>query len=419
MSDVKVNTTRKGKYEIIDSTDYEEFACAMIGSVDAGKSTTVGVLSKNILDDGKGLARQSVMIHQHEFDTGNTSDIAYQYFKDDKRIYTFVDLAGHEKFLRTTITGLASGYPDFSICCISDKITQITKEHLSLVLNMGIPVIINFTKIDMIPERISKRLIEKMRQLMKKIGKTLFHCKSLEDYNLIHESNQHIPYILSSNKNGDGIELIRTIISNVKKRDRQIIDGFIIDHIYNVQGVGTVVSGQVGQEINKNDVLFLGPMSNGTFIKVKVKTIHNDYRHPTEKLNVGTRGCLGLGIEKRDRPYIRNGMILRHTVPEKICSTFQAKVKISHHHTTIKNGYQAFVNCGLIAGACEFNNIQVLEKKNVVDTSRNYARAGDTILVDIKFINRLCYIETGQKIIFREGSTKGIGEVIQVYPYVK
>ena len=46
---------------------------AILGNVDSGKSTLVGVLSKNILDDGRGKARAFVFQHRHEHETGRTS----------------------------------------------------------------------------------------------------------------------------------------------------------------------------------------------------------------------------------------------------------------------------------------------------------------------------------------------------------
>ena len=51
---------------------------ATIGNVDSGKSTIVGVLTKNELDDGNGLMRQSVFSLKQEKETGRTSYISNQ-----------------------------------------------------------------------------------------------------------------------------------------------------------------------------------------------------------------------------------------------------------------------------------------------------------------------------------------------------
>ena len=41
----------------------QEIRVAVIGNVDSGKSTLVGVLTRGMLDDGRGLARSKVRIY--------------------------------------------------------------------------------------------------------------------------------------------------------------------------------------------------------------------------------------------------------------------------------------------------------------------------------------------------------------------
>lgn len=48
---------------------------AVIGNVDSGKSTLVGVLTKGIMDDGRGAARLKVFNFSHEAANGRTSSI--------------------------------------------------------------------------------------------------------------------------------------------------------------------------------------------------------------------------------------------------------------------------------------------------------------------------------------------------------
>ena len=48
---------------------------SVIGNVDSGKSTIVGVLSKSIFDDGRGSARLKVFNYPHEVENGRTSSI--------------------------------------------------------------------------------------------------------------------------------------------------------------------------------------------------------------------------------------------------------------------------------------------------------------------------------------------------------
>lgn len=51
---------------------------ALVGNVDSGKSTLVGVLTKGILDNGRGSSREKVFNYPHENLTGRTSSIAQE-----------------------------------------------------------------------------------------------------------------------------------------------------------------------------------------------------------------------------------------------------------------------------------------------------------------------------------------------------
>ena len=55
--------------------DFSEVRVAVVGNVDAGKSTLLGVLTHGALDDGRGTARLKLFRHKHEGDTGRTSSV--------------------------------------------------------------------------------------------------------------------------------------------------------------------------------------------------------------------------------------------------------------------------------------------------------------------------------------------------------
>jgi len=101
---------------------------AVVGNVDAGKSTMIGTLTTSLLDDGRGKCRTSIMKHRHEIESGRTSTssthllgfrstgqvisgsdkVRFKRKGDDEiaresyRVITLMDLAGHEKYLKTT-----------------------------------------------------------------------------------------------------------------------------------------------------------------------------------------------------------------------------------------------------------------------------------------------------------------------------
>lgn len=49
----------------------------ILGTRKSGKTTLIGVLLNNKLDDGKGSARLKVLNHKHEVMTGVTSSLTY------------------------------------------------------------------------------------------------------------------------------------------------------------------------------------------------------------------------------------------------------------------------------------------------------------------------------------------------------
>lgn len=61
-----------------DVDDVIETRIAVVGNVDAGKSTMLGVLVKGGLDDGRGKARVNLFRHKHEVESGRTSSVGME-----------------------------------------------------------------------------------------------------------------------------------------------------------------------------------------------------------------------------------------------------------------------------------------------------------------------------------------------------
>lgn len=59
-----------------EGEDFMEVRVAVVGNVDAGKSTLLGVLTHSELDNGRGLARQKLFRHKHEMESGRTSSVS-------------------------------------------------------------------------------------------------------------------------------------------------------------------------------------------------------------------------------------------------------------------------------------------------------------------------------------------------------
>ena len=95
---------------------------------------------------------------------------------------------------------------------------------------------------------------------------------------------------------------------------------------------------------------------------------------------------------------------------------------ILYHQTTIKPKYQAMLHVNATAQTCQIVSIEVKKKKpkttseTADDSADQILRTGDRGLVRFRFMQRAEYLKIGTKLIFREGRTKGLGTVTQVFP---
>lgn len=171
----------------------------VVGNVDAGKSTLIGVLTTGELDNGRGFAREKVFRHQHEASCGRTSSISYHIMGFDQEnnavhqpvaasaaasvknkswrnvvessrsIVTFIDLAGHEKYLKTTIGGLSGCHPDYVMVLVAanNGVSRMTREHLGVAMALQIPLLVVVTKIDICPPNVLKHTLSTLFRLLK------------------------------------------------------------------------------------------------------------------------------------------------------------------------------------------------------------------------------------------------------------
>jgi GTPase len=150
-----------------------EVRVAVVGNVDAGKSTTLGVLTRGGLDDGRGKARVALFRHPHEIETGRTSSVGGEIlgFSPDgepviptqhaldpadphsagmnaarrerlgweeicqraAKVISFIDLAGHERYFKTTLYGLSGCAPDYVMLMVGGNAGLIGMSKVSLL----------------------------------------------------------------------------------------------------------------------------------------------------------------------------------------------------------------------------------------------------------------------------------------------
>jgi GTPase len=443
----------------VDTGNYIDLSIVVAGNVDAAKSSTIGVLISGNLDNGRGLSRSNVFNYKHEVETGRTSSVAHQImgFRDDSsivnenrlrkmtwpeivaesaKIITFYDLAGHEKYLRTTIYGFSSTYPDYAMIMIGANmgITQMTKEHISLCLTYKIPFFVIFSKIDIAPKEVFDEIKRKFNLMMKSPGlrKIPIQIKTEEDVvlsakNMLNENI--VPYMEISNVTGENVNILKKFLNflpqrkNYKKYEAKPVE-FTIDEKYSITGIGTVVAGVLHQGIVKvNDNVYIGPDSTGLYRKTQVKSIHFK-RVPVQEARAGGYYCFN--VKKITKPWVRRGMAVIGAIEQpRTVWRFEAEVSIlQSHHTTIKKGYEPNIHINNISQVCLIEKIERISTKkgnkyDDEDENSPILRAGDQAIVSFKFKYRPEFIKDGYKVIFRENRVRGIGIISQIYPIIK
>ncbi|XP_048473352.1 GTP-binding protein 1 isoform X1 [Rhincodon typus] len=421
----------------VGENDFLEVRVAVVGNVDAGKSTLLGVLTHGELDNGRGFARQKLFRHKHEVESGRTSSVGNDILGFDStgdvvnkpdshgggldwtkicekssKVITFIDLAGHEKYLKTTVFGMTGHLPDFCMLMVGSNagIVGMTKEHLGLALALNVPVFVVVTKIDMCPANILQETLKLLQRLLKSPG-----CRKIpvlvqnKDDVIVTASNfsseRMCPIFQISNVTGENLELLKMFLNLLSPRTSFKEDEpaeFQIDDTYSVPGVGTVVSGTTLRGlIRLNDILLLGPDPLGNFMPIAVKSIHRK-RMPVREVRGGQTASFAL--KKIKRSSIRKGMVMVSPKLNPQASwEFEGEILVLHHPTTISPRYQAMVHCGSIR-----------QTATILSMSKDCLRTGDKATVHFRFIKTPEYLHADQRLVFREGRTKAVGTITKL-----
>lgn len=432
------------------------------GNVDAGKSTLIGVLCNNVLDDGNGLARLKILKTEHERVTGRTSSVSFNYLHFPDRTCSLVDLAGHEKYLKTTLYGITGSELHYGLVIVAANmgVNKMTKEHLAILLFLRIPIIVLITKIDMCPSEVYDKTKRDITSILKN---PIFRCTpqlfnddgKIENYikecSLGYDNIKNIiPIIPLSSKNGTNIDNLKNILNNlptdtIKNRYENLMDHPIItlsnnntvtvetglqnkietegaivyiEAIYNVKGIGLVVTGYVmggkkDTSININQTLYLGPISinaSNQFIELKVKSMHNTKHQNINKTLAGDHVIMAIRPDnkfKLEKKHFYKGITALTNLDDKkyLVSTITVQLKIFNNKTIIKENYNVTMHCHTIRQPVTV--IKVLSPNSVGQTGQN-------IQVIIRLDKRPSFVKPGDIIYLRDGMTKCVGIITDI-----
>ena len=422
---VGVATIREGA--VMD--DDEHIVVGTAGHVDHGKSTLVGSLVTGQADDGQGGTRSYMDIRPHEVERGLSADLSYGVygFDDDgpvrmdnpdrktdrariveeaDRLVSFVDTVGHEPWLRTTIRGLVGQKLDYGLLTVAadDGPTKTTREHLGILLATELPTIVAITKADLVDEDRITDVEREVERLLRDVEKTPLPVERHGIDAAVEEiSETVVPVVTTSAVTGDGLDSLDELFERLPKTggDETAEFRMYVDRSYNVTGVGAVASGTINAgRVEAGDELLLGPMADGTFREVEARSIEMHYHRVDEGRAGRIVGIALKGVEEQD---VERGMVLlpREADPQPV-REFEAEVMVLNHPTRIGEGYEPVVHLETISEAAAFypEGGQLLP--------------GDSGRARVRFKFRPYLVEEGQRFVFREGRSKGVGTVTDV-----
>jgi GTPase len=156
-------------------------------------------------------------------------------------------------------------------------VVGMAKEHLGVALALKVPVFFVVTKIDIAPDHVLKATVQSLTAILRKPGvrKKPFLVRTVDDCLLasrLMAGEALAPIFLTSSVTGSGLDLVRLFYSLLPQRQRwadrrsEPVE-LIIDEVFGVPGVGTVVAGTVKRGVlTAASSLLLGPdIGDGTF----------------------------------------------------------------------------------------------------------------------------------------------------------
>ena len=409
--------------------DEDHIVVGTAGHVDHGKSTLVGTLVTGRADDGQGGTRGFLDVQPHEVERGLSADLSYAVYgfaddadepvrmdnphrKSDRagvveaadRLVSFVDTVGHEPWLRTTIRGLVGQKLDYGLLVVAadDGPTKTTREHLGILLATELPTIVAVTKADAVTDDRLAAVEREVESMLRDAGQTpLLVDRHGVDTAVAEVGDGVVPLLRTSAVTKAGVETLDRLFERLPKRatpDRETFRMYI-DRSYKVTGVGAVASGTVNSgTVETGDELLLGPMPDGSFREVKVRSIEMHY-HRVDKATAGR--IVGIALKGVDEADIERGMALvpRGSDPRPV-REFDAEVMVLNHPTRIQEGYEPVVH------------LETVSEAAALFPEEGRLLPGDTGRSRVRFKFRPYLIAEGQRFVFREGSSKGVGTVV-------
>jgi selenocysteine-specific elongation factor len=259
------------------------------GHIDHGKTALIKALTQIDCDS-----------HKEEKERGITINLGFAHMNlPSGESVGIVDVPGHKDFIKTMVAG-AFGIDIVLLVVAGDSgIMPQTREHFRILELLGVTTgIVVITKKDLVDEEMLE-LVE------------------LEIEDLIDGSPfESAPVVKVSSITGEGLDELVKVISEtvfqIKEKSSRDIFRMYIDRVFNVKGIGYVVTGSIlGGHLETGANLYLLP-GKGRQLKVRAMERHG---LAVDRVESGDRAALNLsGFKMED---YQRGMVLTDRILEE------------------------------------------------------------------------------------------------------
>ena len=243
------------------------------GHIDHGKTTLIKALTGIDTDTTKEEKKRGMSINL---------GFAYLNLPNQQRV-GFVDVPGHEKFIKNMVAGLPGLNLILLVIDASEGIMPQTKEHIDILNLLGIHhFLIVLTKIDTIDAELKELVIEDIRD------------------QLLHTPLEKAEIIETDAISGKGIkQLLKKIEAYTEQTSEQVSNGtprLNIDRVFSVKGFGTVVTGTLLEgELTVGENCYLYP--NKRKVRIRNLQVHENN---VQKAYAGQRTAINLANITRE-----------------------------------------------------------------------------------------------------------------------
>ena len=349
------------------------------GHIDHGKSTLVRALTGIDPDRLK-----------EEKARGITIELGFAHATIGDVKAAFVDVPGHERFVRTMLAGVGGIDCVMLIVAADESVMPQTREHFDICRLLHIPRgIVVLTKADAADADTRALVRQDVADLVK--GSFL----------------EHAPVVEVSANTGEGLDALRSaIVANAALIGRRPVDGAArlpIDRAFSMKGFGTVVTGTlVSGRIAVDDSLALLP--GDRVVKVRGIQVHGA---SASEAVAGQRTAINLGgVEVAD---ITRGQTLATSGSVSVTRRVDAVVDLLPSAKPLRHGARVRVHNG---------TSEILGRVSIAGPSATDIAAGGRALVRLR-LEQPAVLTRGDRFIIRAYSppiTIGGGRVLDPAP---